>query len=70
MIHSPRIAGLFVVWMIISLVWAAPIQASPKVQVDQALYDAGTLYEGKDLSHEFILKNVGDQKLVFKPKPC
>ena len=44
--------------------------ASPKVQVDQDVYDAGTVYEGKDVSHEFILKNVGDQKLTFKAKPC
>ncbi len=70
MIHSPKITGLFIVWVVISLVSAAPSQASPKVQVDQDVYDAGTLYEGKDLSHEFILKNVGDQKLIFKPKPC
>ncbi len=28
--------------------------AAPKVQVDQAVYDAGSVSEGKEISHEFI----------------
>jgi len=70
MINSLRITGLFMVCLALSLITAIPCHASAKVQVDQAIYDAGTLSEGKDLLHEFVLKNVGDQKLTFKPKPC
>jgi hypothetical protein len=44
--------------------------AAPKVQVDQAVYDAGSVSEGNEISHEFILKNVGDKSLSFKIKPC
>jgi hypothetical protein len=70
MINSLRITGVLIAWLALSLIAAASCHASAKVQVDQAVYDAGTIYEGKDLSHEFILKNGGDQKLTFKPKPC
>jgi hypothetical protein len=43
---------------------------APKVQVDQAVYDAGSVSEGKDISHEFILKNSSDKTISFKIKPC
>jgi len=67
MINSLKFTSLFIA---LSLISVTSCQASPKVQVDQAVYDAGTLFEGKDISHEFLLKNGGDQKLTFKPKPC
>jgi uncharacterized protein (DUF58 family) len=70
MINSLKFASLFVMLLALSLISATSCHASPKIQVDQAVYDAGTLSEGNDLSHEFILKNVGDQKLIFKSKPC
>jgi hypothetical protein len=44
--------------------------AAPAVVADQTVYDAGQVPEGKDISHEFVLKNTGDQTLSFKIKPC
>jgi hypothetical protein len=44
--------------------------AAPKVQVDQTVYDAGPIPEGKEITHEFVLKNSGDKTLSFKIKPC
>jgi hypothetical protein len=44
--------------------------AAPKVQVNQTVYDAGSVAEGKEMNHEFVLKNIGDKKLSFKIKPC
>ncbi len=70
MINSLRITGLIMVCLALSLIAAASCHASAKIQVDQAVYDAGALSEGKDFSHEFVFKNIGDQKLTFKPKPC
>jgi hypothetical protein len=70
MIDYLKFTSLFLVLFALSLISVPSCHASPKVQVDQAVYDAGTLSEGKDMSHEFILKNIGDQKLIFKSKPC
>ena len=70
MVDYLKFTSLFMALFALSLIAVPSCHAAPKVQVDQAVYDAGTLSEGKDMSHEFILKNVGDQKLIFKPKPC
>jgi hypothetical protein len=70
MINSLKYTSLFIAFFALSLISVTSCHASPKVQIDQAVYDAGTLFEGKDISHEFVLKNGGDQKLTFKPKPC
>lgn len=45
-------------------------QAAPRVQVDQADYDAGNIEQGTEIVHDFIFKNAGDQSLLIKPKPC
>ncbi|MGO9146184.1 MAG: hypothetical protein ACLQDF_07430 [Desulfomonilia bacterium] len=65
-----RFVILFVACLTLSLIAEISCYAAAKIQVDQTVYDAGSIPEGKDLSHEFIFKNVGDQKLTFKPKPC
>jgi len=70
MANTLKTVSLLIVCITLSCVSASICHASPKVQVDEAVYDAGTVYEGKDVAHEFILKNVGDQKLTFKAKPC
>lgn len=70
MTNPLKIAHLLIVFVCLSLFSASLCYAAPKVQVDQVVFDAGTIFEGKDITHEFVLKNVGDQKLIFKPKPC
>jgi len=44
--------------------------SAPVVVADLTTYDAGQVPEGKEISHEFVLKNTGDQTLTFKIKPC
>jgi hypothetical protein len=70
MMRFLRFAGMFMAVLVFSAATGSACHAAAKVQVDQAIYDAGPVPEGKDVSHEFVLKNVGDQKLTFKPKPC
>jgi hypothetical protein len=48
----------------------APAHAGPRVVVDQSVYDAGELPQGKPIAHAFILKNAGDADLTIKLKPC
>ena len=70
MVKALRFTSLLVLWIAFTLMMVSTIHASPKIQVDQAVYDAGQSPEGKEVTHEFILKNVGDQKLIFKAKHC
>jgi len=43
---------------------------APKAFVQNAVYDAGEVPQGKEISNEFALKNIGDQPLTFKVRPC
>ena len=48
----------------------APAQASPRVVVDQSVYDAGEVPQDKPIAHAFSLRNTGDAVLTLKIKPC
>jgi hypothetical protein len=56
--------------LLLLLLGDAACHAAPGVQVDDRVYDAGDVIEGKDAVHEFTLRNTGDQELVIRPKPC
>jgi hypothetical protein len=43
---------------------------APKAQAHTRVYDAGEVPQGKTISNEFLLKNTGDELLVFKVRPC
>ena len=43
--------------------------AAPKVAVDQPVYDFGEVKEGVIIQHAFVIKNVGDEPLVFTREP-
>ncbi len=56
--------------MVFLLLCSGKVFSAPVVVADLTTYDAGQIPEGKELSHEFVLKNTGDQLLIFKIKPC
>lgn len=43
----------------------ATLVAAPKIAVDNAVYDFGTVLEGVFVTHKFILSNVGDEPLTI-----
>jgi rhodanese-related sulfurtransferase len=43
----------------------ATLGAAPKIAVDNAVYDFGTVLEGVFVTHKFILSNVGDETLTI-----
>jgi len=57
-------------FMIFIVLCSGKVFSAPVVVADQTSYDAGQVPEGKEISHEFALKNTGDQILTFKIKPC
>ena len=54
---------------VVVLTWGA-CHAAPRLQVDRTVYDAGTVPEGREVTHAFLFRNVGNQDLVIKPKAC
>lgn len=44
--------------------------SSPRVTVDNALFDGGDVPQGKKIIHAFMLKNTGDGILTIKIKRC
>ncbi|HOJ14527.1 MAG TPA: hypothetical protein PLS81_02205 [Deltaproteobacteria bacterium] len=44
--------------------------AQPRAKVDKVTVDIGTVLEGQDASHGFLITNEGDAPLVIKPRPC
>ena len=47
-----------------------PSLCAPRAEPLDPVFDAGEIPQGKDLVHEFLLKNAGDEPLVFKARPC
>lgn len=47
-----------------------PCEAAPRVQVDNAVFDAGRIPEGMEVTHDYLFRNTGDQALTIKPKAC
>jgi hypothetical protein len=70
MVNHSRYVIMLAIIVAFFFIGVGEISAAPKVQVDQAVYDAGSVSEGKEISHEFILKNGGDKTVSFKIKPC
>ncbi len=46
------------------------VLCAPRAEMLNPVFDAGEIPQGKDLVHEFLLKNAGDEPLVFKARPC
>ncbi len=51
------------------LVLPAIALASPRIAVDNAVYDFGEIKEGMIVEHAFVIRNEGDAPLVFTRKP-
>lgn len=43
---------------------------APRAFFQNTVYDAGEVHQGREISNEFTLKNIGDQPLTFKVRPC
>jgi len=37
----------------------------PKVQMDEAIFDFGEMQQGESVTHDFLLKNIGDANLII-----
>jgi len=44
--------------------------SSPKAVVDEPVFQAGDVAQGKKITHEFTLKNIGDEVLTIDIKRC
>jgi hypothetical protein len=51
--------------LIAVLALGATLVAAPKIAVDNAVYDFGTVLEGVFVTHKFLLSNVGDEPLTI-----
>lgn len=60
--------GIFVVMIL--LLYSGISYCAPKVLVQNTVYDAGDVPQGKEISNEFILKNTGNEPLILKVRPC
>lgn len=66
-----RILGLSVIFLVsILLVYPRISYCAPKAFFQNTVYDAGDVPQGKEISNEFILKNIGDKPLTFNVRPC
>ncbi len=68
--RSLRITCMFILCAASVFLTGLPCEAAPRLQLDQDIYDAGRVPQGKDVTHEFIFRNAGDKALLIKPKAC
>ncbi len=52
--------------LLLLLAPAFPAAAAPRVEVPQTTHDFGEVFEDRELSHTFVLRNTGDQVLVIR----
>jgi len=67
-----KVSFLNKMFFISILLFILPLLAAPKIEVDEAHFDLGTIQEGekKSISHTYIIKNTGDDTLkIEKVKP-
>ena len=46
------------------------VHCAPRANVDNIIFDAGGIPQGKEISHEFTIENTGDETLTITVKPC
>jgi hypothetical protein len=61
---------IVIVAVILLAVISSTANATPKAVVDEPIFNAGEIPEGKTIIHDFIIKNTGDKPLEVKVKPC
>jgi hypothetical protein len=63
-----KLAYQFLIWML--LLCSTPIAAGatlgPKAQVPETTFDFGEIFEDRELTHTFTIKNIGDALLEIK----
>ncbi|MBN1635720.1 MAG: hypothetical protein JW920_04370 [Deltaproteobacteria bacterium] len=64
-LHYILIAAFAAVVLIISNTYAAP-----KALIENPVFDAGQIPQGKKIEHDFIITNTGDEVLTYKIKGC
>ena len=57
---------LFITAFLIVISSSVSLWAAPKLSIDQATYEFGSVPEGTIIKHSFILKNNGDEPLLIK----
>jgi hypothetical protein len=68
MLRFLKSVSLFLMLMVFAA--GGTIYAAPKVKVDNPVYHAGEIPQGKEISHEFTIENIGDEPLTITVKPC
>ena len=56
--------------VILFAVISSSANAMPKAIVDEPVFNAGEIPQGKAIIHDFIIKNTGYKPLEIKVKPC
>ena len=59
-------------YLVVFIFLALPLSAfaQPKIVIEQPKFNAGTVPQGQDIIHDFIIKNTGSEPLTVKAKPC
>ena len=68
MLRFFRNVSLFFALIIFAVAGSA--YAVPRVKIDNPVFHAGSIPQGKEISHEFTIENIGDEPLTITVKPC
>jgi hypothetical protein len=61
---------LFASLLVVIPVKTALADGLPKAVIDEHVYQAGTIPQGQQIVHDFIIKNGGESPLTIKAQPC
>jgi len=63
---TARRAVILVVWMACVTGLGVPVLGGPAIDVEEPVYDFGTVVEGATVEHTFEIENTGDEDLVIE----
>ncbi|HOO46138.1 MAG TPA: hypothetical protein PLM29_07915 [Deltaproteobacteria bacterium] len=68
MLRCAKVIGISIA--IIVVFAAGNVYGAPRVKVDNPVFDAGEIPQGKEMAHEFTISNIGDETLTITVSPC
>jgi hypothetical protein len=65
-INKSAYRALILMWLLLGAPLAASATLGPKAQVPETTFDFGEIFEDRELTHTFTIKNIGDALLEIK----
>ncbi|MBN1637059.1 MAG: hypothetical protein JW920_11120 [Deltaproteobacteria bacterium] len=65
-----RLSGFSITFLFVMSLVCISACGDPKVFIENPVFDAGNIAQGKKIEHTFIIQNIGYKVLTYEIKRC